>query len=132
MKTIYVYNSKTRGYDPVEFTKKVAIELHKKMWTDMQKKLGDTPGLYVREGFKRDWCRNHIEGRVNNHCFLCEYTTNENGFVECHRCPVIWPCEANGTMLKYFCEPGHLGFGYTNMPISEILALPEREIEEAG
>jgi hypothetical protein len=71
MKTIYVYNPKTRDYDPVEFTEKVAIELHKEMWTDMRKKLGDTPGVCTRMDFKRHWCKKHIEDSVNNHCFLC-------------------------------------------------------------
>jgi hypothetical protein len=115
----------------MELTKEKALELHRQMWTDMQKAFGDKPSARNRVAFKEDWCDEHFPCEHITHCcFLCEYTTNENGFVECHRCPVIWPGEANGTMSKYFCEPGHLGFEYTNMPISEILALPERETED--
>lgn len=125
MRTIYVYNPETRGYDPVEFTEEVALSLHRQMWTDMQKKLGDNPSHGARAAFKDEWCRKHIEDPVRNDCFLCHYATDEDRDLNCDECPIVWPGESSGAM-GFFCEFGERGQWHTDMPISELLALPER------
>lgn len=103
-------------------TKEDAIRLHRQMWSDMLKKLGDTPEYHNRVWFKADWCKLNGYVGIENDCFLCEYTSQEG--LDCDECPIDWtllyspsgPCKDNNN-----CDPG-----YMNWPVSEILALPER------
>lgn len=121
----------------MELTKEKALELHRQMWTDMQKYLGDSPSAMQRVTFKDKWCEKHFPGEEIRHsCFLCEYTRqfSESRGEYCSRCPVVWPCEPSDGIDDYFCEGKALideKNGYRFMPISKILALPEREIEDA-
>lgn len=114
-------------------TRERALELHRQMWTDMQKDLGDEPSKTQRCNYKRRWIKNHFPELadkanknddceiIHNNCFLCEYADAIYGLCEC---PIDWP--------QGRCEDG----GYENadnwqyMPISKLLALPEREEEE--
>ena len=120
----------------MELTKEKALELHRQMWTEMQNRLGDKPSVLDRREFKDKWCEEHFPGEEIQHsCFLCEYTRqfSEDGFEDCSRCPVVWPCEPNCDIDDYFCEgivPIDKNNGYRFMPISRIIALPEREIED--
>ena len=99
-------------------TREEALKYHRQMWTDMQKELGDNPTRYNRVIFKERWCREHFpKSKIACDCFLCEYVFN-NSKHTCKECPVVWPdedCHRNGY--------------YYDAPISEILALPEREVE---
>lgn len=97
-------------------TRERALELHRQMWSDMQKTLGDNPMPGKRVCFKESWIKEHFPNAgIFNNCFLCEYVENEN--LNCRRCPIEWP-------------NGYCGNYYLTESISKILALPEREIEE--
>ena len=106
-------------------TRERAIELHRQMWTDMQRRLGDNPTDIERLLFKSRWCEEHSPyGKILNDCFLCEYVTYYANERTKHKdcgecCPIKW---ADGS-----CILGEKR--YNNMPISELLALPERSDE---
>lgn len=103
----------------MELTRERALELHRQMWTDMQFDLGNYPTGGERVEYKKDWCKTHFPNeRVLNDCFLCEYSKS------CGSCPVKWPTEIRG-----YCHCTENDY-YYKAPISEILALPEREVEE--
>ena len=120
----------------MELTKEKALELHRQMWTEMQKMFGDKPSAMKRVTFKDKWCEEHFPGvEIRHSCFFCEYTRQFSGCGEedCSKCPVVWPCEPSDGIDDYFCEGKALideENGYRFIPISKILALPEREIED--
>ena len=111
-----------------DLTREKALELHRQMWTDMQKDLGNNPTRDKRWQYKEDWIGEHFPNeRVLNCCFLCEYCVNQQfsnrddfDYAFC-KCPIKWP---NGR-----CEDATDNAWY-DMPISELLALPERGDEE--
>ena len=101
----------------MKLTKEDALNLHRQMWSDMQKALGDNPKDYERTQFKEKWCAKHFpDENIFNSCFLCEYVNNNN--VSC--CLIDWPYRTCATHSYYY-----------NAPISEILALPERKEDKA-
>lgn len=117
----------------MELTKEKALELHRQMWTDMQEELGNTPYASDRVIFKKEWCDKHFPGEtIDNDCFLCEFSTQTmkhiafGDFYACTKyCPIAWKnagiidcCEMYGESEERY---------YLAAPISEILALPERE-----
>lgn len=94
-------------------TRERALELHRQMWSDMQKTLGNDPAPWKRVQFKDVWVNEHFPNAVIcNDCFLCEYVENE--VLNCRSCPIKWP-------------NGYCGNYYLTEPISKILALPEGE-----
>lgn len=98
-------------------TRGEALKYHKQMWEDMQKELGDKPRGGERVLFKEKWCNEHFPNdTIHNNCFLCEY--NFGNRQPCCNCPVIWPARVCYETNYYYTAP-----------ISEILALPEREVE---
>lgn len=105
----------------MKLTREEALKLHRQMWTDMQKALGDNPRPLERSEFKWSWCESHFpDDTINAHCFLCEYVKQNH--IKCHggdRCLVKWP---HGGCLDEN--------DYETAPISEILALPERELSD--
>ena len=112
----------------MELTREKALELHRQMWTDMQKDLGDEPLREQRFGYKKDWIKKHFPELVaddcgdliRNNCFLCEYADEGYGWCECL---IDWP--------QGRCEDAYDEIGdWRYMPISKLLALPEREEEE--
>jgi len=106
-------------------TREKALELHRQMWTDMQKDLGDMPNGGQRVSYKIEWCDTHFpKESIENSCFLCEYDKS-SARNNCKSCPIRWPYEYEYTPCH--CTNNQY---YYNAPISEILALPEREIEE--
>lgn len=106
----------------MELTRERALELHRQMWTDMQRDLGDTPDSVQRINYKRDWCIVHFSyERIENNCFLCEYDKSSKRD-DCKDCPIKWPYEDYCT-VRYCTNRGY----YYKAPISEILALPERK-----
>lgn len=112
----------------MDLTRERALELHREMWTDMQNVFGNDPDGKDRESYKAWWCYERGFGNIKNYCFLCEYSHDKSPWF-CHHCPVKWPTQY-GTCISGLLEDGtKLGGGdyYLIAPISEILALPERE-----
>ena len=108
----------------MKLTREEALKLHRQMWTDMQKVFGDTPDLIERFEYKNEWCKKHFpKEQIEAHCFLCEYT-KQYGEYCCDHCPIKWDEDDD-----YDCCTG-LGVNYEHSPISVILALPEREVED--
>lgn len=107
----------------MELEREEAVRLHRQMWSEMQKQLGDTPSYYDRAIFKYRWCEEHFPGeKIAHSCFLCEYDDQFSGL--CDHCPIAWPdgdCCGRGVLPRY------KRVNYRKSPISEILALPERE-----
>ena len=106
--------------------KQEALRLHKEMWTDMRNKYGDNPLPEQRKEFKKEWCEKRFpEEIISGNCFLCEYA-KEGMFISCKKCPIVWgKYETDDT---YYCRDWH-NTHYLRSPISEILALPERDID---
>lgn len=111
----------------MDLTRERALELHREMWTDMREELGDNPDGEDREAYKGRWCRKHGFGNTKSYCFLCEYSHDKSPWF-CRNCPVKWPTYA-GVCTSHTLEDGTEleGDYYLVAPISEILALPERE-----
>lgn len=112
-----------------ELTREEALSLHRQMWSDMQKELGDDPYPWDREKFKRDWCERHFPNQeIINNCFLCEYTGEY-----CDDCPIEWPNTGHKSYGFYCCSDHYNsadGRSYRDMLISRLLALPERNTDE--
>ena len=111
-------------------TREQALRLHREMWTDMQKELGDCPTYGKRRDFKRKWMHQRFPFKVVlSNCFLCEYANlilcEFSGLRRCSYCPINWG--KNGE-LGNFCEKTvGVGIDWRYSPISDILALPEKE-----
>ncbi len=125
----------------MELTREKALELHRKMWTDMQKELGNRPRWIERLNFKDDWCAEHFpDEHIMHSCFLCEYAhqfAKGDWSKDCSKCPIIWPFELSDEYSSDDddapCEGNYIGdttYGYKYIPISKLLALPERETRE--
>jgi len=102
-------------------TREKALQKHREMWTAMREALGDKPSLRARNMFKIEWCLQHEKDEIFCHCYLCQYT-HEHG-IGCGDCPIDW---GNGDT----CVGGYTDYGFSSL--SEILALPERKVEENG
>ena len=116
----------------MKLTREQALELHRRMWTDMQKDLGDNPTYEQRYTYKARWLRtNFPHDCVACNCFLCEYA--KVPYEECEDyCPIEWPagrCE-DGSWYDEESAKWDYSDNWTHMPISRLLALPERKIEE--
>ena len=111
----------------MDLTREEALKLHRQMWTDMQNDLGNDPGIVARETYKDDWCDEHGFEDIDNSCFLCEYSSNKSP-EHCYYCPVKWPTWGGKCFSASLEDGTKLGGDYYQVvPISEILALPERE-----
>ena len=108
----------------MKLTREEALKLHRQMWSDMQEKLGDNPSYKDREDFKSKWIFKHFPNEdICNNCFLCEFCEDcTNG----KECIIDWGF--NALTNSYGCIDGKTS--YETSPISKILALPEREINE--
>lgn len=105
----------------MKMSEEMAIRLHRMMWSDMQKELGDCPYPEERFRFKADWIHKHFPSEsITNYCWLCEYASSvaNHGVFEpcCKHCPISWPERHCNTSV----------FSYAKAPISEILALPAK------
>ena len=106
----------------MKFTKEQALEFHRQMWGDMQKELGDNPSTAERMSYKTKWCKEHFPDEyIMGDCFLCQYDWMFDN--DCYHCPIDW--SNNGEYRGDTCVSGYCT--YDESPISEILALPERE-----
>ena len=108
----------------MKLTREEALRLHRQMWMDMQKELGDKPSHEDRSAFKVKWCDRHFPNeKIDCSCFLCEYVTANYGDEQCDYCPIKWDDEYDNDCCLFD------GVNYKTSPISVILALPEREVE---
>lgn len=105
-----------------KLTKEEALKLHRQMWSDMQKELGDNPSYIERLDFKLGWCEKHGFIDVYASCFLCEYSVQHHPIrgIGCN-CPIDWK------QLTGIESCSSARGGYDESAISDILALPERE-----
>ena len=108
----------------LDITRENALKLHRQMWSDMQRDLGDCPSLNDRLKYKDQWCRKHFGNIfIVNDCFLCEYVEGIDPDADCEdSCPIKW---VDGS-----CMSDNPVNNYETMPISKLLALPEREFNE--
>jgi len=123
-------------------SKEEALNLHKAMWSGMQKKYGNN--CSGRRGLKQEWLRLNLglgpdsPSDVKSFCFLCEYAYQQIQADDwanhlCHYCPIDWrpervkEIEPDGA--SYACE-SFRETCWQSAPISTILNLPERKIEE--
>ena len=114
-----------KGEQLVKLTKEEALRLHRQMWGDMQKELGDTPSYADREDFKEEWCERHFPNvAISYDCFLCQYDDQFTFSHYCDHCPIDW---SNNGEDDCGCMQGNYRYGKS--PISVILSLPEREGE---
>lgn len=122
----------------MDLTREQALKLHREMWGDMQKKLGDNPSSFDRSIYKAKWIRKHgYPSNVKNACFLCEYALKESGYDKykmCNYCPIDWSeLTPDESSKKYgFCTYASPDLFeifeiWQTAPISQILDLPERE-----
>lgn len=108
----------------MKLTREEALRLHRQMWTDMQTALGDNPTLNERCEFKIKWCEAHFPNEeIDCHCFLCEYV-HKNYNDNCDYCPIKWGDDYGQDTC---CLDG---VNHGSSPISVILALPEREVND--
>ena len=116
----------------MKLTREEALILHREMWREMKNKLGDAPAFLDRVRFKSKWCQNNFPDYTIEHsCFLCEFaryrdTEKYNNSItgcDCSICPIDW-----GNDNDCGCEEGSIN--WKNSFISDILALPERIMEE--
>lgn len=115
-----------------KLTKEEAIKLFRQLWTDMQTELGDNPVHTERRVYKSTWCNKHFPVEsIMCSCPLCEYAYQRHvaaGYKSdtCRFCPIDWP--ASDVRGVPDCQ-GHQ-MHYLLSHISEILALPEREVPD--
>lgn len=108
----------------MKLTREEALRLHRQMWTDMQTALGDNPSWAERIVFKEAWCKKHFpDEKIEANCFLCEYGVQYSEYV-CDYCPIRWDERDDYDGCTNY------GTNYLSSPISVILALPEREVED--
>lgn len=117
----------------MELTKEKALELHRQMWTDMQKELGGDPDCEEREKYKGKWCREHFPYRhISNYCFLCQYATEEyrrRGEYINNMCKMCCPIDWGKIGLTDCCDDIEGGGQfYYYAPLDKIINLPEREV----
>lgn len=115
----------------MDLTRERALELHREMWGDMQKKLGDNPPKHYRYFFKEQWCEEHFPNeKILSDCFLCEYVRQISPLsLRCRNCPIKW----GNVETKFNCQGLSVGgdnADYRYDSISKILALPERKVSE--
>jgi hypothetical protein len=110
-----------------------ALCLHREMWEDMRKELGDNPTPRQRFEFKCTWLDVRGYSGVECACFLCEYAGFNGAIMKCNKCPIDWTTLAsdkNDELLGTCCASYYTGTPampiHKFAPISEILALPER------
>ena len=112
----------------MNLTKEQALFYHRQMWNDMQKELGDNANGIDRINYKEEWCQEHFPNEhIKNDCFLCEYAKIKEYITNCKKCPIKWVTENNNDAETVFCCYDDY---YYHAPISEILALPERELRK--
>lgn len=110
----------------MNLTREKALTLFREMWSDMQKELGDNPSFEQRCNYKYKWASEKFPYEyVRHNCFLCEYVKYNKDIGSCKRCPIDWGHDGiYDNACEKMCNPG-VDWRYS--PISEILALPERE-----
>ena len=110
----------------LDITRENALKLHRQMWSDMQRDLGDCPSLNDRLKYKGQWCREHVgNSSIVSDGFLCEYVEEMDREAVCDdTCPIKW--------VDGGCMSNNPANNYETMPISKLLALPDREFDEVN
>ena len=118
---------------------KEAVKLHREMWSDMKKTLGDNPDGTARIAFKQEWLAEHGYSKIDNSSFLCEYALSvmlkemRMGIIhsQCDHCPIDWSrltpdkeSDYYGCCIYSDCNDDEV---WESASIGEILALPERK-----
>ena len=120
----------------MDLTREEALKLHRQMWSDMQNDSGNNPTVAHRHMYKDVWCEKHKpRDVVYNDCFLCDYvkhTMRKKGVLafslQCKFCPIAWPTDTGKCWSNRMADGTRIWNEYYLIaPISEILALPERE-----
>ena len=112
----------------MDLTREQALKLHREMWGDMQKKLGDNPPFIARLRFKLEWCENTGFVNIRASCFLCEFDKHHSTSDRKCNCPIDWRPLTKTSFCDGYVDDKYIGYG--NAPISAILALPESEVSE--
>lgn len=100
----------------MKLTREEALKLHRRMWSDMKRELGDNPTPIDRLNYKMKWCAKYFPNEhISGNCFLCEYTFHVL-LSNCKKCPIIWP--KNNCVEDCY---------YQLAPLSEILKLSKRK-----
>ena len=109
----------------MDLTREKALTLFREMWSDMRNELGDNPDYDQRIDYKYKWVNEKFPREYVKHdCFLCEYVKRKD-MDSCKRCPIDWGHDGiYDNACEKLCGPG---VDWRKSPISEILALPERE-----
>ena len=105
----------------MKMSEEMAVRLHRMMWSDMQRELGDCPSCDDRLNFKHEWVKRNFPGEhIASDCWLCEYASSVAYKIGsdpyCAYCPIKWP--------SWHCNT--MDFSYAKEPISDILALPAK------
>ena len=113
----------------MKMSEEMAVRLHRMMWSDMQKELGDTPDHSARNRYKEKWCKIHFPREsILFNCFLCDYCGHDCCNRGCNRCPIEWP---DGICSSAFGQPP-VKTDYRFAPISEILELADEKAEASS
>ena len=117
----------------MKLTREEALKYHRQMWSDMQRDIGDTDNAHLRTNYKAEWLKKHFPNEeIANYCFCCEYNDKIDD-CGCYHCPIAWPTDYDGepNCCKLVrCSSVWESPYYLVAPIHEILALPEREVED--
>lgn len=122
----------------MEMTREEALKYHRQMWGDMLENLGDDATAEQRDVYKGKWLDEHFSGyKFRHNCILCTYVDKDPfNTYNCCYCPIDWeglecPDEPDlcdgGRCWHEYKGGGKKDAIYLDAPISEILALPERE-----
>lgn len=94
-------------YDMNNLTKEQAIELHRKMWNDMNE-AGVRNSFLAKSDFKYHWIKEHFDEEIFHDCFLCQYAKQE----------YIRELQNNPNMTKRICDFCPLDWGELENPYS--------------
>lgn len=121
----------------MSFTREDALKYHREMWSKIREEYGDNATNQERTKAKIKYLLSKGHACDNN-CYLCEYSIEENSKEKvkdfCTLCPIDWTALADeddpdrGTCVALY--KNSYDCIYKCAPIDEILALPEREVEE--
>ena len=110
----------------VELTDAEILCLHRWMWSDMQRDIGNSPGSHERTEYKGEWCVEHDLDICCN-CFLCECAvqSSKEYLRDCDICLGKWPMFGENCFNRNCYVTGF----YLYADISEILKLPTKKLD---
>lgn len=116
---------------------KETLELHRKMWVDMNEALGGVEHLESdRNEFKKEWCKKHGYEKLKCYCFLCDYglghLPKSPYHVMCDFCPMDWSkakdisSDEPASCCSNYKDIIFSSY-YLSAPIEDVLAVPVRQ-----